>query len=392
MSITCYLIAGESSGDILGARLMEALRCKEPSIQFYGVGGERMNEAGLVSLFPIHDIAVMGFVEIIPGLPRIFKRLKQTIADIRDKKPDVLITIDAPGFNRRIAEAMQPERRQGKMKLLHYVAPSVWAYRPERAKRLAGLYDMLLALLPFEPDYFEREGLSTKFVGHPVVEDTLQGNGAAFRRRHELGETQPLLCLLPGSRRGELKRHMPLFAKTVALLKQQIPDLAVAMLAAPGMAPDVKNWPVRPILVSRREKADLFDACNVALAKSGTVTMELAVARLPMVVTYKVSSTSARMMRKMMKMPWVNLVNILLKQSIIPEKIQEDATPETLAQAVLTLWNDKDAQQAQLQGMQQALGMLMPEGATPSEAAADAVLAKVAPVVDVKHRARAVTR
>lgn len=373
MTLSIYIIAGESSGDVLGARLMEALKAKQPGIVFHGVGGERMAEEGLESLFSMQEIAVMGFVEIIPGLPRILKRIKQTIADIREKRPDLLITIDAPGFNRRIAEAMQPLRAQG-MKLVHYVAPSVWAYRPERAKRLAAHYDMLLALLPFEPGYFEREGLVTHFVGHPVVEDTAQGNGAAFRRRHGLSETQPLLCLLPGSRRGELRRHMPLFAKTVALLRQQMPELAVAMMAAPGMALDTKHWPLKPILVSRREKADLFDACDVALAKSGTVTMELAVAGLPMVVTYKVSSLSARMMRKMMVMPWVNLVNILLRQSIIPEILQEAATPESLANAVRELWQDKHAQQSQKQAMQQALGMLLPEGAAPSEAAANAVL------------------
>jgi lipid-A-disaccharide synthase len=376
-----YIIAGEASGDVLGARLMVALNHQKPGLQWHGVGGARMQEAGLESLFPMDEIAIMGFVEIVPALPRVMCRLRQTVEDIRRTKPDVLITIDAPGFCKRVAERVQDLRQQG-MKIIHYVAPSVWAYRPERAKRMAELFDGLLTLLPFEPEYFLYEGLEARFVGHPVLEEPVtQGDGPAFRARHGIGANTPVLAVLPGSRRGELARHLPVFRQVVERLKHEIPDLLPVVLSAPGVKLDAHGWVVPPLIISdRSERAGFYAASEAALSKSGTITLELAQAGVPTIVAHKVHPWSARMLRKMIRIPYVSLVNILLNRPLVPEFLQEECQVERILPALRQLMNDQEARKTQQAGMAEALKKLQPAShLTPSEAAAEAVRQAVWP-------------
>ena len=211
---------------MLGAGLMNALKAERPGIAFAGVGGEAMQREGLASFFPYSDLSVMGFWEIVPHLPKFLMLLRRTLADIAAKKPDVVITIDSPGFNFWLANMLKNDPGTAAIKRIHYVAPSVWAYKPARAHKTARIFDLLLTLLPFEPPYFEKEGLKTIFVGHPVLWEGRKGNGVSFRARHGIGAEEKVLLVLPGSRAGEVKRHLPVFfaaAKAMAGVQDSDP-------------------------------------------------------------------------------------------------------------------------------------------------------------------------
>ncbi len=378
MAPLIYLVAGEASGDALGAKLMQALQKLHPDVRFAGVGGAQMQAAGLQSLFPLSDIAHMGFVEVLPHIPKVLSRIRDVVADVRDKRPAVVITIDAQAFSRRIAKALQRERQQG-LKLIHYVAPSVWAYKPERARWFAKLYDHMLCLLPFEPPYFDAVGLANSFVGHPVLEEAL-GEGEAFRRRHNIKAEIPLLGLFPGSRMAEITRHLPLYRAAIENLRQQIPSIHCAMLVAPHLREAIarltQDWPSPLIRVEQwEEKTDLMAACDAALTKSGTITLELALAGLPMVVAHRAHPLSVWLARRLIKVKYVTLVNLLENQEIVPELLQENATPERISQQLYTFLGDEDARTTQCTAMREALRKLMPKGGqTPSAAAAAIVL------------------
>lgn len=378
-----YIIAGEQSGDLLGARLMQALQQRtQEKISFAGIGGEKMQAVGLQSLFPMQDIALFGFLEIVPHLPRLLMRIAWTVADILQKKPVCVVTIDSPGFNFRIAKRLR--RRLGNtITLIHYVAPTVWAYKPKRAKKIAALFDHLLVLLPFEPPYFEKEGLQTSFVGHPILEYQQKGDGPVFRKQHALHVDTPVLCMLPGSRRGEILRHMPIFMQTLGLLKRDISNLAVIVAVPAHLGPLVEDY-IRPsgihaaIVTDEQEKKNAFAASNVALAKSGTVTLELALAGLPMVATYRVNPISAWLLRRMITLKYYNLINILLNKEVIPELMQEDATPKKLASALKTYFLNREKAWSQSQEAQAALAKLRsPDSHSPSNHAAKIVLALI---------------
>jgi len=357
-----YLLAGEASGDAVGAKLMHALKIVLPEVEIHGTGGEKMQAEGLEPLFSIQDIAHMGFVEYLPYLGTILKRLRQVEADIRRVQPDMLVTIDAPGFNKQIVKRCQDLRANG-MRCVHYVAPTVWAYKPERAQRYAALYDHLLAILPFEPPYFEEAGLPCTFVGHPVQEDDAFGDGEAFRARHDLTQDAPLLGILPGSRRGELRYHLPVFQQTVQQLRRDIPNLQVAILQSQGLGAEayaLETWGGQTLLIKGNEKADMFAACDVALTKSGTVTMELAHAGVPMVIAYRASAFSMRMIRKMGQVRFANLLNIIQQREIIPELIQEACKPDLLMKEVTRLLEDEEARWWQMEHVQSAWKKLAP--------------------------------
>ena len=248
-----FLVAGEPSGDQLGARLMAALREESGGqLRFAGVGGERMAEAGLESLFPIHELAVMGIIEVIPKIPLVLRRVRETAAAARAARPAALVTIDAPSFTLEVSERLKGEG----FPRIHYVAPSVWAWKPWRAKSMAGYLDHLLALLPFEPPYFERHGLATTVVGHPAVEAANERrlDPAAFRRRHGLPEAATAVCVLPGSRMGEVRRHEPVMAGALALLKKRLPDLH-ALAPGPVGIPAGETRIVGPGLETFRAQA-----------------------------------------------------------------------------------------------------------------------------------------
>jgi lipid-A-disaccharide synthase len=373
------IIAGEASGDVLGARLMTALRrASSHPVLIEGVGGEQMTSAGLLSRFPMDELSHMGILELLPHLPRLIRRLRQTAAWLRDDAPDLLVTIDAPGFCLRLVKRL----KGAGIPVLHYVAPTVWAWKPRRARKIARLVDHLLALLPFEPPYFERHGLSCTYVGHPALE-TMAGapDGAAFRRQHAIMPDVPLLCVLPGSRQFELKRLLPLFAAATRLLAKRHSGLHVVLPTIASLAAYAKrelgefSAPVT-IITDPAAKRDAFAASDAALAASGTVAVELAVVGTPAVIAYKGNPISAAIVRRLVKVNYASLINLLLDRPATPELLQENCRPEKLAAAIDLLLEDPSVRAAQRRAYAEALTKLSVDG-RPSERAAAVALSMI---------------
>ena len=360
-----YIVAGEASGDVLGARLMAALRVRRPGIRFAGIGGEQMAEQGLASLFPMRELALMGILEVLPKLRRLQARLAETVADVRACRPDVVVTIDSPGFTLRLLRAIETLG----IPRAHYVAPQVWAWRERRVRHYPGLWDDLLCLLPFEPAFFARHGLPATFVGHPVLESGADaGDAARFRAAHGLADDATVLTLMPGSRRTEVSRLLPVLGATLARLSAQIPGLvAVVPVAAPVgevVRAGAASWPVRPIIVTDiADKHDTYAVSSAALTKSGTSTLELALANVPMVVTYRVNPVSAAIARRLIKVRFASLLNLLADAEVVPELIQADCTPDRLAAKLLPLLTDPAARSAQRAAFAPSLDALRPPGA-----------------------------
>ncbi len=377
MGRTVWLLAGEASGDVLGARLMGALRERRPELVFCGVGGPRMMEAGLDrSLFAMSDLAVMGLAEILPRLLFLRRRLDMAAADIAARRPDIVVTIDSPGFALRLLARISPLG----LRRVHYVAPQVWAWREHRVREFPGLWDELLCLLPFEQAFFLRHGIASRFVGHPVLHwGAFAGSGGVFRGGRGIGADAPVLVLMPGSRRTEAPRLLPVFGETLALLAQDFPGLVAVVPSSPVVgeivAKAASSWPVRPIVVtSADEKHDAYATAGAALTKSGTSTLELALARVPMAVTYRVNPITAAFARRLIRVPHVAMVNLLAGRAVVPELLQGNCTPAQLRGVVRTLLSDPNAAAAQRQAFAAVMESLeAPEG-LPSEAAAKAVL------------------
>lgn len=371
-----FLIAGEASGDLLGGRLMTALQAQATGpIQFDGVGGETMQAAGLLSRFPMGELSLMGIAEILPHLPRLIRRIGETEAALREVRPAALVTIDAPAFclrvSRRVAGAGFPR--------LHYVAPQHWAWRPERARGLASATDRLLALLPFEPEFFGRYGVACDFVGHPVIEGGApKGDGAAFRATQGLGSDQPTLLLLPGSRRGEITRLLPIFLETLRALRAARPGLGAVLAVAPGM-----DGLVRSLLgdlagsVILAEGVDAryaaMAAANAALAASGTVALELALAGCPSVIAYRVNPITAAIVKRLAQVSFAALPNLIAQRMVMPERIQEDCRPERLTADLARILDDPGAAAAQKSAIGLIAAALGAGGRPPSERAAEVI-------------------
>ena len=370
------LVAGESSGDALGAALMRALQeLAGGGVRFTGVGGPQMEERGLKSLFPMHELSLMGIAEVLPKVPQLRRRLREVEDHALASGPDAVVTIDSPGFNFRLGKRL---KGQG-LTLIHYVAPSVWAWKPARARKVAQFLDHLLTLLPFEPQYFEVEGLRSTFVGHSVLEGgAAKGNGVGFRVRHNLSAADPVVCVLPGSRGSETSRLLRPFGDAMRRVAAEVPKVTAVVPAVPHLREQieaaVKGWGVAAIVVDGAEKYDAMAASNVALAASGTVALELALAKVPTVIAYRMHPLTWMMVRRMAKTPWVNLVNVLLQRSVVPELLQYDCTPERLAAEVLALLRHPVQRAAQIEAAVEAMAMLTPPGGSPSRAAAQAVL------------------
>lgn len=381
-----YLIAGEASGDTLGAGLMASLREQlNGKVVFYGIGGEKMEAEGLRSLFPFHELSLMGFVEIIPHALKLLARMNMVMEDIIMKQPDVLVTIDSPGFCYRIAKRVKKSGKCPDTKLVHYVAPTVWAYKPERAKKFARVFDHMLALLPFEPPFFESEGLPTTFVGHPSVCAPV-GDGKGFRQAHNIPDDLPLICLLPGSRHTELKRHLPIFARAMMLLAPQMKTIPGIVIPVPSfLLPDVaetfEHCPMPAIIVGdEKEKRDAIAASNVALVKSGTVSLEVAMAGVPMIVSYRTNPITAEIVRAMIRIRHVTLLNIMLQREVIPELIQEQCQAPHLAEALSALMSRKKNQEKQLIECKKALEQMRPPKGLPHDNAAEKLISLCRPV------------
>lgn len=374
------LIAGETSGDQLGGWLIEALKKHQPDAQFIGLGGARMKAQGLTSLFAMEDIALMGIAEVLPHYFAIKRRVRDMVAYIEAEKPDILITIDSRGYTYRVV-ALLKKRGIHRPRFVHYVAPSVWVYRPKRVFTAAALFDQLLCLLPFEPPYFDKVGLKADYIGHEIAWYWRErGDGVAFRQRHGIAANTPLLALFPGSRRGELKRMLPLFRATVEQLQATIPNLELLLLAPEylrqKLQDETRNWPTKThLVVNNDEKRDLFAAATAGLAKSGTIGLECALAGLPSVTTYTANPISVAIFRRIVKIKWFNLANILAGRMIIPELMQEDATPEKLHAALLPLLTSETARDNQKRELSQIAALLgAQESQSPSDKAAAIIL------------------
>lgn len=374
-----YIIAGEPSGDLLGGRLMAALHAAtNGQARFAGIGGAHMQDQGLDSLFPMTELTVMGLTEVLPRIPRILRRVRETVADMGQRQPVALITIDSWGFTGRVQKGCQ--KLYPHIPRIHYVAPMVWAWKPRRAAKLAGVLDLLMTLLPFEPPYFEKEGLRTIHVGHPVVEcGAEQGDGAAFRRRHGLAEDTPLLAVLPGSRHSETAKLLPVFGEVLRRLQPERPDLRVVVPTLPHLAQQVRHaaagWPFRP-LVLETEKYDAFAAATCALAASGTVALELAMAGLPTVIAYRLSALTAFVARTFFgfKIKWATLVNMMLDRPVMPEFLQEDCTADNIAPILSKMLDDAEDRQQRRADMEEAMVKLGFGGPSPALRAARVVL------------------
>ncbi len=339
-----YVIVGEPSGDVIGARLIEALRA-DGDIEVSGIGGPEMEAAGLQSLFPYDELAIMGLTEVLPSVPRILSRMRKTARDIERKQPDVIVTIDSPGFVfgviRRLKSRNCPR--------VHYVAPTIWAWRVGRVKKFRKHFDHLLALFPFEPPLFEAAGLDCSFVGHPIAEGAVaSGNGPAFRQRHGIGTDEQVLCLLPGSRRGEVSRLGPVISEVLGLLARSNPGARIVVPAAPNVRDAVGTlavtWGDKVLVVDgASERYDAFAASDLALAASGTVTLELAYAGVPTVVIYQVGKLTGEIARRMIRIEHVSIVNIVAGRLIFPEFLQSRCRPALITGAVSALLGDRDA-------------------------------------------------
>lgn len=378
------IVTGEASGDIIGARLMAALkRLTGGRIRFDGIGGPRMAGEGLASRVPLSALSLFGVVEVLPKALGILRLVRRMAKVIHDAAPAAVVTVDSSGFTFRLAGRLRAAGFRSPM--VHYVAPQLWAWwRPSKADALRRHYDGLLALFPFEPPFFAGHGIGCRFVGHPAVEEGFEAaDGAAFRRRHGIDPAAPVLVVLPGSRPSEVARLLPPFAATVRIAAAALPGLVVVVPTVPvvseRVAAAVGEWPVRSIVVTDRAEAPAaFRAATAALAASGTVTLELALAGTPFVVGYAVNLLTAWMVRRRVQVRFATVVNLVLDRAAVPELLQEECRPDRLAAALVPLLSDPEARAAQCRDLRDAVGRLGLEGTPPSERAARAVLEAIA--------------
>ena len=391
MSGRIFLLAGEPSGDAIGGRLIQALRDRAPGgLELVGVGGPHMAGCGLSSLFPMHELSLTGAAEFLPPVPRLWRRLRQTAHEVDRRRPDLVLTIDSPGFGLRL------QRRLAGRPLVrvHYGALEGWVWREARAAQLARDLDHLLALLPFEPALLRRYGVPCSFVGHPVVEEMdARADGARFRRRYQVPADAPLLCLLPGSRRSEIMQHLPVLEQAVALIWRRVSQLRLVLPTLPGMAPLVKRLVARwqlPVLVleDRTERFDAYAASWLAIAASGTVSLEVAVAGLPAITIYRTGPLAAWLARRLTRAPHVNMVNLILGRPAIPELLQEDCRPDRIATAAVRLIGDEALRRDQQTALAEAVGRLRgSDERSPSQRAAARILELLADRTNMRRTA-----
>ncbi len=373
-----YLIAGEPSGDLLGARLMRAMADKCPEAKFYGIGGESMQQEGLKSLVDISDLAVMGLVEVLPGLPRLFEIFRKTLADIEAVKPDVVLTIDSWSFSARIHKALRKKKLN--IPQVHYVAPQVWAWKKKRARTMYKYIDHLLTLLPYEPKYFTPYKLPTTFVGHPVIESSvIWGSPEAFRQRFNIDEKTKIMAVLPGSRKTEVCRLLPVFLDFIRVFKQKHPEFCFVIPTVRTVEEQVTQMVEEsglPVIVVNTENGryDAFRASDVAIAASGTVALELAMVDVPHLIAYRVSPLTAWLARHILKIQFVNLSNILLGREIVPELLQEDCNVERMLYYVEEFLKHDILYERQLEGFAKVREILGWGEQTPSANACDEIL------------------
>jgi len=376
--LTLMLVCGEPSGDRLGAELMAAIKTIDSHVQIVGVGGPAMTAQGLKSLFPLDDTAVMGLREVVPRIPAILRRVRQAADCAMRLSPDAVVLIDSPDFTHRIAQRLNKVAPH--IRTVNYAAPQVWASRSYRARKMARYFDLVLALLPFEAKFFEAHGLKAVFVGHPVVERAAQMTGGdVLRRRLGIAPGTPLLAILPGSRMNEVRLLLPPFREAVRLLRERIEDITCILPVVDHVSNYVRqhthDWPSPLHLVTGDgDKFAAFDAADAALAASGTVTTELALAGTPMVVAYRLGALTYALARPFVNVRFITLANILLDRPAVPEFIQGACTGTALANALLPLITNEHAREKQGRDLAEAVSKLGLGGERPSIRAARALL------------------
>jgi lipid-A-disaccharide synthase len=377
--LTLMLVCGEPSGDRLGAELMAGIKSLAgDTICIVGVGGPAMAGQGLKSLFPLDDTAVMGLREVVPRIPAILRRVREASDYAVQTSPDAVVCIDSPDFTHRIAQRLK--RIAPHIRTVNYAAPQVWASRPYRARKMARYFDLVLALLPFEAPFFEAHGLHAVFVGNPVIERAAQMNGGEdLRARLGIAGDAPVLALLPGSRMNEVRLLLPPFREAVALLRREIPGLVCLLPTVDHVSGYVReqtgHWPAPlHILETDADKYAAFDAATAAIAASGTVTTELALAGTPMAVAYRLGALTYALVRPFVRVRYITLANILLDRPAVPEFIQRACTGAALAQAALPLLRDEATRDHQKRDLAESMAKLGAGGEPPSIRAARALL------------------
>ena len=377
-----FVIAGEPSGDRLGGALMQGLHDLQPGITFEGIGGPMMQAQGLSSLFPMNELSIMGVAEVLPKYLHLKRRIAQTAAAVIAARPDILITIDSPDFCLRVAKLV---KAASNIRTVHYVAPTVWAWRPGRAVKMARVVDHVLALFPFEPPLMQAAGMDCDFVGHPVVAEPLATDAeiAAFRAAFSLGDA-PVLLTLPGSRRGEVSRLAPVFGKALEITNAEHPDLRIVVPAAAPVAnlvaEQIADWPGKPVIIdpntfnpdiAQAYKRAAFCTASIALAASGTVSLELAAAETPMVIAYDFNWLSRQIITRMMLTDTATLVNLVSDTRVVPECLGTECRPDLIAQRLSEVLAAPDAQHDAMALTMLRLGQ---GGKAPGLRAAQAVL------------------
>lgn len=377
-----YLIAGEPSGDLLGSRLMRALQKKTNNqVEFFGLGGDTMEAEGLKSIFDISDLAIMGLVEVIPSIPKVLGHIKNTINDILRVKPDIVITIDSWSFCARVHKKLR--KLKTGIPQIHYVAPQVWAWKKKRARTMYKYIDALMTLLPQEPKYFTPYNLETVFVGHPVIEsEALKADGKLFREKYNVSEDKTIITILPGSRKNEVSKLLPIFLESAQKLWEENQDLFFVLPTVKTVSNLVKSMttdcslPLQ-VVETQAERYSAFRASEAAIAASGTVALELAICHIPHLVAYKVSPLTAWIINKIMKIQFINLSNIMLGRLIVPELLQEQCVCGNITRTTKELLSKKDLYEIQMKGFAKVKQTLSNGEQIPSDNAADFILQKI---------------
>lgn len=390
-----YIIAGEASGDLIGGGILAALRAQlGEHLKIAGVGGQAMQAQGLESLFPMEELSVMGLTEILPKVPHFLKRIRETTEAIEAFQPDVVLTIDSPDFCFRVAKSLQKRRVSGARDPLtyHMVAPTVWAWREGRAKKVAKLYDEILCLFPFEPPYFEAEGMQAHFIGHPMMERLQDVETKSFQEKYSdrnFDSSAPKIGVLFGSRKSEVHRMGEIFTEVIEKLSKHykgkccviIPTFLHLREMIEGLlsAHDKTHVCHTFIIDAPEEKYPALKLCDAAIATSGTVGLELSVLGVPHVIGYRVNSLTFQIAKRLIKTEYAHLTNIMLDQGVVPELIQNDCTAGRLIDETKTLLDEPEMRQRQVQASEQIREMLLPpgQGMTSSEMAAQIILQRV---------------
>ena len=372
------VIATEESGDRLGANLMKVLRQRlGGAVRFEGVGGRSMAREGLTSWFPIEELSIIGFAAVIKQLPKILRLIRQTAAAVTEAAPDILVIIDSPDFTHRVAKRVRAS--DPKIPIVDYVSPSVWAWRPGRARAMLTYVDHVLALLPFEPQAYQRlRGPPCSYVGHPLTEQlaSLRPEPSEQERREA---APPVLLVLPGSRRSEIRHHMAVFGQTLARLRDEGVAFELVLPTMPHLQEAVteglKTWPVQPrVVIGEQEKRAAFRIAHAALAKSGTVTLELALSGVPMVTAYRTGAVEAWILLRAINVNSVILANLVVGENVVPEFLQQDCTPEKLSQVLRELLGESELRRKQLDAFAKIDQIMSTGNTSPSARAADIVL------------------